>query len=97
MIRYSRSMKRYGPAGYDGDAIGIDGRLRMSGAFMRIGLRWPSLRGPAAIDRQDRAGDRGRLIGAQEQIGRAHVCTPVTNAHLVCRLLLEKKNKKTQI
>src|SRR3546814_3976924 len=22
---------------------------------------------------------------------RAHVCTPVTNAHLVCRLLLEKK------
>src|SRR3546814_7399864 len=28
------------------------------------------------------------------QIGRAHVCTPVTNAHLVCRLLLEKKNKQ---
>src|SRR3546814_10273058 len=25
-------------------------------------------------------------------IGRAHVCTPVTNSHLVCRLLLEKKN-----
>src|SRR3546814_7542448 len=25
------------------------------------------------------------------QIGRAHVCTPVPNAHLVCRLLLEKK------
>src|SRR3546814_7095048 len=28
------------------------------------------------------------------QIGRAHVRTPVTNAHLVCRLLLEKKNKR---
>src|SRR3546814_9364475 len=27
------------------------------------------------------------------QIGRAHVLTPVTNAHLVCRLLLEKKKK----
>src|SRR3546814_9579399 len=27
---------------------------------------------------------------AQEQIGRAHVTTPVTNAHLVGRLLLEK-------
>src|SRR3546814_8328514 len=27
------------------------------------------------------------------QIGRAHVCTPLTNAHLVCRLLLEKKTK----
>src|SRR3546814_9803566 len=30
----------------------------------------------------------GVVIG---KIGRAHVCTPVTNAHLVCRLLLEKK------
>src|SRR3546814_6444711 len=27
-----------------------------------------------------------------QQIGRAHVCTPVTNAHIVCRLLCEKKN-----
>src|SRR3546814_9837451 len=27
------------------------------------------------------------------QIGRAHVCTPVTNAHLVCRLQLEQKNQ----
>src|SRR3546814_10401807 len=26
------------------------------------------------------------------KIGRAHVCTPVTNAHLVCRLLLEQKS-----
>src|SRR3546814_6215940 len=25
-------------------------------------------------------------------IGRAHVCTPVTNAHLVCRLILDKQN-----
>src|SRR3546814_9667781 len=25
------------------------------------------------------------------EIGRAHVGTPVTNAHLVCRLMLEKK------
>src|SRR3546814_9556718 len=30
----------------------------------------------------------GRFTG---EIGRAHVLTPVTNAHLVCRLLLEKK------
>src|SRR3546814_8654471 len=29
------------------------------------------------------APDTGNL-----EIGRAHVCTPVTNAHLVCRLLL---------
>src|SRR3546814_5822983 len=30
---------------------------------------------------------------AAAEIGRAHVRTPVTNAHLVCRLLLEKKKK----
>src|SRR3546814_6333084 len=30
------------------------------------------------------------------EIGRAHVRTPVTNAHLVCRLLLEKQNKVTK-
>src|SRR3546814_9105896 len=31
--------------------------------------------------------------------GRAHVCTPVTNAHLVCRLLLDKQTERrnTQI
>src|SRR3546814_1888185 len=29
------------------------------------------------------------------EIGRAHVCTPVTNAHLVCRLLLEKQTTRT--
>src|SRR3546814_2616808 len=32
------------------------------------------------------------LYKSYEEIGRAHVCTPVTNAHLVCRLLLEKQN-----
>src|SRR3546814_9326922 len=39
---------------------------------------------------------RGRQIQTSEhrppKIGRAHVCTPVTNAHLVCRHMLEKKN-----
>src|SRR3546814_2314198 len=32
--------------------------------------------------------DRGADV---QEIGRAHVCTPVTNAHLVCRLLRDKK------
>src|SRR3546814_5793278 len=31
------------------------------------------------------------------EIGRAHVCTPVTNAHLVCRLLLEQKKNKRRV
>src|SRR3546814_4283790 len=30
-----------------------------------------------------------------DEIGRAHVRTPVTNAHLVCPLLLEKQNHNT--
>src|SRR3546814_4327750 len=30
-------------------------------------------------------------FGANRKIGSAHVCTPVTNAHLVCRLLIETK------
>src|SRR3546814_3813966 len=29
------------------------------------------------------------VIEMVQQIGRAHVCTPVTNEHLVCRLLTE--------
>src|SRR3546814_17688555 len=33
------------------------------------------------------------LTPAGEEIGRAHVCTPVTNAQLVCRLLLDTKNQ----
>src|SRR3546814_5783321 len=28
------------------------------------------------------------------ETGRAHVCTPVTNAHLVCSLLLEQKKQQ---
>src|SRR3546814_6096312 len=31
------------------------------------------------------------------QIGRAHVCTPVTNAHIVCGLLLEKKKVQSLV
>src|SRR3546814_1964069 len=35
-------------------------------------------------------------VGPDPEIGRAQVCTPVTNAHLVCSLLLEK-TKQTNI
>src|SRR3546814_5172298 len=31
----------------------------------------------------------------RSEIGRAHVCTPVTTAHLVCRLLLETQTLNT--
>src|SRR3546814_7401796 len=33
-------------------------------------------------------------IGQLPELGRAPVCTPVPNAQLVCRHLLEKKNKQ---
>src|SRR3546814_6499038 len=44
----------------------------------------PVVRHPAELTLSDH--ERSLL-----EIGRAHVCTPVTNAHIVCRLLLEKK------
>src|SRR3546814_3605662 len=34
----------------------------------------------------------GEALG---KIGRAHVSTPLTNTHLACRLLLDKKKKQT--
>src|SRR3546814_4360475 len=43
------------------------------------------------------AGPRFRtypIPAVTREIGRAHVRTPVTNAHLVCRLLLENKKHK---
>src|SRR3546814_2268961 len=35
------------------------------------------------------------FVRPETGIGRAHVCTPVTNAHLVCRFLLGKKKTQT--
>src|SRR3546814_5087865 len=45
----------------------------------------------ALLAESARVNERTRI--SREQIGRAHVCTPVTNAHLVCRLLPEKKKQ----
>src|SRR3546814_8494641 len=56
---------------------------------------WRSgLRGRRKSDRRRRAdigggSDRGYAGFVAIEIGRAHVWTPVTNAQLVCRLLLE--------
>src|SRR3546814_2330584 len=36
-----------------------------------------------------------RVLQAVAEIGRAHVRTPVTNAQLVCRSLLEQTNKSS--
>src|SRR3546814_5827085 len=38
--------------------------------------------------------DVSREVDLGLKIGRAHVSTPDTNAHLVCRLVLEKKQER---
>src|SRR3546814_6186840 len=55
-------------------------RIGASGALFARGTR-PDARGTR----------NAALASGNRQIGRAHVCTPVTNAQLVCRLLLETK------
>src|SRR3546814_9717004 len=60
-------------------------RLLRAGSTRRIGrLGAPlTLRNPAKLN---------SISTGAYKIGREHVCTPVTNAHIVCRLLLEKTN-----
>src|SRR3546814_2147835 len=61
--------------------------------------RWPAARRRSARTAVGRVvlgvfGSGSRLETAE--IGRAHVGTPVTNAHVVCRLLLEEQKKNSQ-
>src|SRR3546814_9658454 len=65
---------------------------RQTGAS--IGMSDQSLAGmatPAVEGRMTVEAALKRLVkgSGPSKIGRAHVCTPVTNSHLVCRLLLE--------
>src|SRR3546814_1069689 len=46
-------------------------------------------------DVNERKRAEARLMDAIEKIGRAHVCTPFTNAHLVCRLMLQTKKTRS--
>src|SRR3546814_10784272 len=48
------------------------------------------------LSTQYRERDFGIGYGTRSEIGRAHVCTPVTNAHPVYRLLLAKNNATKQ-
>src|SRR3546814_5421814 len=65
-----------------------------SSAVARICSAWRrSVRGATPPSSRARV---SRTLSRALEIGRAHVCTPVTNAHLVCRLLLEKKHEYAQ-
>src|SRR3546814_9957071 len=89
------------------DVHGIEDRRRVTVQyrhFRRYGLRQNHhAERPFENDRtgRARADKRGRsriaASAAELEIGRAHVRTPVTNAHLECRLLRAKKTKKTII
>src|SRR3546814_2761853 len=69
--------------------------LCRGGALPLKGTRLPpraidALRVHDALAKGASIRDIGVLLFGPAQIGRAHVCTTVTNAHIVCRLLLEK-------
>src|SRR3546814_1542771 len=79
--------------------------------FRSVRHRLVRARARCPYDRQGRIEPRRDLGGAlriarlqgtddqparpARQIGSAHVCTPVTNAHLVCRPLLDQKHTPT--
>src|SRR3546814_999704 len=76
----------------------MDGRAGGSGASAVA--PWTATRRPSAmkleslrVELRPRSPWEAVELGSALEIGRAHVCTPVTNAHLVWRLLLEKKNQ----
>src|SRR3546814_5098781 len=66
---------------------------QMAQMLERLG-QFPALQRGRLIERIGLGLDQREIM--QRKIGRAHVCTPVTNAHLVCRLLLEKKTKQSK-
>src|SRR3546814_3805581 len=59
-------------------------RLRPGGTLALAALAWD----PAAADYPALLRLWMQTLSGAGQIGRVHVCTPVTNAHPVCRLLL---------
>src|SRR3546814_7619355 len=83
-FRTARKMARPGPRPRD---FGPQ-RRRAAHQAKRIGGRYI---GGRNADRPV-APRRARALTLVRKIGSAHVLTPVTNAHLVCRLLLAKKN-----
>src|SRR3546814_5037892 len=62
--------------GIDTDALSAERTARDYGSAEKAQKRWKDV------------WEAGQGIEAIHKIGRAHVCTPVTNAHLVSRLLL---------
>src|SRR3546814_5858945 len=81
--------------GINHEAIGLAGHLKLG----RLNVLWDDNRitidGATSLSTSEDIPARYRATGWHVEIGRAHVRTPVTNAHLVCRLLLENKHITT--
>src|SRR3546814_9336751 len=54
----------------------------------QLGVEGGELGAPFGVDILDAV---ARLVRRLDEIGRAHVCTPVTNAKFVCSIMLDKK------
>src|SRR3546814_1462213 len=72
------------------------GRLFSFGNERAAALAVPRAGAPPGEGRGSRR-VKSRPSGSGDKIGRAHVLTPVTNAHLVCRLLIEQSKEHTLI
>src|SRR3546814_9390819 len=85
---------------YEGRVQAFGGRLRDDTAqiIAKAGIANRDLRSCDLLAQpglHERAGGDDRAH--QFKIGRAHVCTPVTTAHLVCRLLLANTTTLSQL
>src|SRR3546814_1074655 len=85
-----------------GSCAQIGKNVHLSGGAGIGGVLEPLQAGPVIIEDSCFIGARsevveGVVVEEGSEIGRAHVCTPVTNAHLVCRLLLEKQTTQNKI
>src|SRR3546814_5464388 len=76
-----------------GSFFRIGGENRAEGETIPIGQRM-IFAGLLVIEEQPRL---SAFRARAEEMGRAHVCTRLHNAHLVCPLLCEKKNKRYTI
>src|SRR3546814_9140726 len=99
LLRVTQTLSQPGPVvarlepGVDRLTAGVDALLSPS-----VKRQWdmlaPQLLDAGAPETLTAAVVRRFKTDGAIEIGSAHVCTQVTNAHLVCRLLLEKKKKK---
>src|SRR3546814_9061113 len=87
--RYGLAGRRRSKRGFQRAGRSMDGPGRLPAAAAQ---GRPNISGAvadtAAANPAPKRLQAGSIFG---QIGRAHVGTPVTNAHLVCRLLIDKK------